>query len=195
LLGVNTFYDYQQLHSHSRGGVGFEAMNNKGIEARLNTYIRISSERTVAEDSSNNIYVEKVANGFDWEVGAPVPGLPMVKLYGGGEWYDFEHFKNKYGWKTRAEVKPSKATRINFEVFDDTKRDTVGCRLEGALTLAFTSFAPKDIIKDIFGAKKASVDVDLHEKTLDRVVRNFDITVIKSKKHKISGLTIEGGRK
>ena len=36
--------------------------------------------------------------------------------------------------------------------------------------------------------------IDLREKVLDRVVRDFDITVIKSTKSKATGLTVEGGR-
>ncbi len=194
LLGLNAFYDYQELHQHSRGGIGAEYMNDAGIEARVNSYIRISNARLVNEDTFN-WYYEKVANGFDWEVGAPIPGIPLIKVYGGGEWYDFEHFKNKYGWKLRAEAKPTKVTRINVEAFDNTKRDTVGCKIEGSISLAFTSFDPKDILKDVFSLRKGSTDkVNLYEKTLDRVVRNFDITVIKSTTSKASGLTVEGGK-
>jgi hypothetical protein len=193
LLGTNIFYDYQELHKHSRGGVGVEYMNDAGLEARANSYIRISNPRLVHEDTFN-WYYEKVANGFDWEIGAPLPFIPMVKVYGGGEWYDYGNFKNKYGWKLRAEAKPTKVTRINFETFDDTKRDNVGCKIEGSVSLAFTSFNPKSIIKDIFSASKGPREINLYDKTLDRVVRNFDITVIKSKKNKATGLTIEGGK-
>jgi hypothetical protein len=193
LLGVNSFYDYQDLHKHSRGGVGFEAINDRGLEARVNTYIRISSQRLVAEDAANEYY-EKVANGFDWELGCPLPYLPFLKIYGGGNWYDFEHFKNKYGWQFRMEYTPIKYSRFDFIVLDDTKRESPDYRFEGALTLAFTSFSLRDIIKDIKGSKTAYPKIDLHDKVLDRVVRDFDITVIKSTKSKATGLVVEAGR-
>ena len=193
LLGINSFYDYQDLHKHSRGGVGFEAINDKGLEARVNTYIRISGRHLVGEDQAKEYY-EEVANGLDWELGAPLPDLPLLKIYGGGNWYNFEHFKNKYGWKMRLEYTPIKYSRINIEVLDDTKRKNADWRFEGAITLAFTSFSLSDIIKDIKGSKSAYPKINLRDKVLDRVVRDFDITVIKSTKVKTTGLTVEGGR-
>lgn len=193
LLGINSFYDYQDFHKHSRGGVGFEAINDIGIEARVNTYLRISGNHLVGEDSANEYY-EKVANGFDWELGGPLPYLPFLKLYGGGNWYNFEHFNNKYGWQMRLEYTPIKYSRIDFIVLDDNKRSSTDYRFEGAITLAFSSFALRDIIKDIKGSVSAYPKIDLHDKVLDRVVRDFDITVIKSTKSKSTGLTVEGGR-
>ena len=193
LLGINSFYDYQDLHRHSRGGVGLEAISDRGLEARVNSYIAISRERIVGEDAAN-VYYEKVANGLDWEFGSPLPYMPYLRLYGGGYWYNFDHFKNKYGWKTRMEYNPVKYSRLVFEMFDDTKRSTVGYRFEGAMTLAFTSFCPQDILKDLSAAKDAFPKVNLRDKVLDRVVRDFDITVIKTIKDR-GGFTVEGGNK
>ena len=193
LLGINSFYDYQNLHKHSRAGVGFEAINDSGIESRVNTYIGISRKRLVGEDSAN-VYYEKTANGLDWELGAPLPYMPFLKIYGGGNWYNFEHFKNKYGWKLRLEYTPVKYSRVNFEILDDTKRKNAGYRFEGAITFAFTSFAPQDILNDLKGSKTAYPKINLRDKVLDRVVRDFDITVIKSTKIKATGLTVEGGK-
>lgn len=192
LLGINTFYDYQDLYKHSRGGVGVELFSDKGLEARLNTYLRISNEHLVKDDGTNEFY-EKVANGFDGELGLPLPYLPHLKLYGGGYWYNFEHFKNKYGWKGRLEFTPFKYSRINFEMFDDTKRNDIGYRFEGAFSLAFTSFSFADIIKDLKGAREAYPKINLQDRVLDRVVRDFDITVINKIKSK-TGITVEGGR-
>ena len=147
----------------------------------------------MGEDSANEYY-EKVANGFDWELGAPLPYLPSLKIYGGGNWYNFEHFKNKYGWKLRLEYAPIKYSRVNFEILNDTKRKDTDYRFEGAITFAFTSFSPKDILKDLKGSKTAYPRINLRDKALDRVVRDFDITVIESTKVKATGLTVEGGR-
>jgi len=193
LVGINTFYDYQELHKHHRGGVGFEAINPRGLEARVNTYIRLSKERLVSEDAANQYY-EKVANGLDYELGGPVPNFSFVKVYAGGYWYDFGHFANEYGWKLRSEFNPVKYSRLNFEVFNDTKRRKTGCSIEGAITLGFTSFALRDIIKDLTATQEPYPRIDLHKKMLDRVVRDFDITVIKTTKSKATGFTVEGGR-
>lgn len=193
LLGTNVFYDYQDLHKHSRAGIGFEAIGDRGFEARVNTYLRISNQRLVREDSANEYY-EKVANGFDWELGGPLPYMPYLKLYGGGNWYNFEHFKNKYGWQARLEFAPIKYSRIDFIMLNDTKRKKMGYRFEGALTLAFTSFSLRDIIEDLKCAKAAYPKLNLRGKVLDRIVRDFDITLITSTKSKATGLTVEGGR-
>ena len=195
-MGVNSFYDYQDLHKHSRGGVGFEAITDRGLEARINTYIRISGERLVGEDFLNKYY-EKVANGFDWELGLPLPYIPSVKVYGGGSWYDFEHFKNKMGWKLRAEFTPMKYSRLDFIVSDDNKDDNgVNYGFEGALTLAFTSFSPREIMNDITSAAKTAYPkTNLQDRVLDRVVRDFNITVIESTVSKGTGFTVEGASK
>ncbi len=193
LLGINSFYDYQDLHQHSRAGVGVEAITDQGLEARMNSYIRVSRPRLVQEDPFNSYY-EKVANGFDWELGAPLPYMPFLKVYGGGNWYNFQHFYNKYGWQTRLEYTPAKYSRFDFILLDDNKGSRMNYRFEGAITLAFTSFAWKDILKDIKGTHEAYPKVDLQDKILDRVVRDNSITVIKVKKSKTTGLTVEGGR-
>jgi Inverse autotransporter, beta-domain len=192
LLGANIFYDFQDLHQHHRAGAGLEAFTDRGLEARLNTYFRISSPRLVNEVSGVQEY-EKVANGLDWELGSPLPYLPFLKLYGGGNWYSFEKFRNKYGWKARLEYNPVKNSRLVFSVLDDNKRGSTDYRIEGAITLAFTSFNPRDIINDIKTSKQMFPKINLQEKTLERVVRDFDITVIKYNKN-VNGLIIEGGK-
>lgn len=192
LLGVNTFYDYQDLHQHHRAGVGFEAITDRGLESRLNTYFKVSNMRLVEENAGGENF-EEVANGLDWEIGGPLPYFNFLKVYGGGSWYSFERFANKYGWKMRAEYNPVKYSRVTFEMFDDNKTNNVDYRVEGAVTLAFTSFRPKDIIHDLKASREAFPKINLRDKVLDRVVRDFDITVIASTKTR-AGLTVEGGK-
>lgn len=192
LLGINTFYDFQDLHQHHRAGVGFEAISDRGLEARLNTYFRVSDIRQVREDA-NAQYFEKVASGLDWELGSPLPYLPFLRLYGGGKWYSFEKFHNKVGWNMRLEYNPVKNSRLVFEMLDDNKRSRAAYHFEGAFTLAFTSFYPKDILRDIKSSSVLFPKIDLSERTLDRVVRDFDITVITFSKTK-GGLVVEGGK-
>ena len=192
-MGINTFYDYQDLHQHHRTGVGFEAITNRGLEVRLNSYIRVSNQRLVKDDGVNEYY-EKVANGGDYEFGGPLPYISFLKLYGGGYWYNFGHFHNKYGWKMRMEYNPIKFSRLVFEMLDDNKRNKIGYRFEGVMTLAFTSFHPRDILKDFKAAQEAYPKINLRDKVLERVVRDFDITVITSTKAKRTGLTVEGGK-
>lgn len=192
LVGVNTFYDYQDYHQHHRAGVGFEMITERGLEGRINTYFRVSDIRQIEENAGGQNF-EKVANGLDWEFGGPVPHLSLLKLYAGGYWYSFERFTDKCGWKARAEYNPVKYSRLMLEMFDDNKRGKLGCRVEGTLTFAFTSFALKDILNDLKATEEMFPKIDLRDKMLDRVVRDFDITVISSTKT-TKGLVVEGGR-
>lgn len=192
LLGANIFYDYQDLHQHHRAGVGLEAISDRGLEGRLNTYLKVSDIRQVEENAGGQNF-EKVANGLDWEIGGPIPYLNILKFYGGGYWYSFERFRNKYGWKMRAEYNPVKYSRVVFEIRDDNKRDSTAYRLECAITLAFSSFHPRDILNDLKASKEAFPKINLKNKTLDRVVRDFDITVIETTKQR-GGLVVEAGR-
>ena len=192
LLGGNIFYDYQDLHKHSRLGLGGEYLTPV-LEARVNTYWRIVNARIVSENNSEKT-IEKVANGFDGELGGPVPFFKILSVYGGGYWFHFDHFKNKYGWKVRSELKPYDFTRLTFELYNDTKRGGMGYSLEGAVNLNFTSFAWKDILADLREHKRIYAKADLKDKMLDRVVRDFDITVVTTKENKTTGLTVEAGR-
>lgn len=93
----------------------------------------------------------------------------------------------------RAEYNPVKYSRVVFEIRDDNKRDSNAYRLECAITLAFSSFHPRDILNDLKASKEAFPKINLKNKTLDRVVRDFDITVIETTKQR-GGLVVEAGR-
>lgn len=119
LLGGNMFYDYASEHAHSRVGLGAEALSSFA-ELRSNVYIATSGERTV-EENAGGITYERAVNGFDMEAGAPVPYYSRVKLFGGFNWYDQPHFKNRYGWTLRTEYKPVPFIVIDGTVGNDTK--------------------------------------------------------------------------
>ena len=122
LLGGNMFYDYESEHSHSRIGWGVEALSAYA-EARSNVYFATSGERTV-EENSGGITYERAVDGFDMEFGAPVPYYSRLKLFGGFNWYDQPHFKNRYGWTLRAEYTPVPFIVIDGTVSDNTKTNT-----------------------------------------------------------------------
>ena len=119
LLGGNMFYDYESEHAHSRVGLGAEALSSFA-ELRSNVYIATSGERTV-EEGAGGITYERAVDGFDMEFGAPIPYYSRLKLFGGFNWYDQPHFKNRYGWTLRTEYKPVPFLVIDGTVSDDTK--------------------------------------------------------------------------
>ena len=174
LAGINTFFDFQDLNKHYRAGLGLEAIG-KLLEGRFNTYFGISPKRTIWSSSGTARY-EKVVDGFDIELGAPVPYFPWLKLFGSYYQYDFKKFKDKEGWKLRGEIKPLKCLTINLETYDDNKGPRE-YRIDTRFSLAFDSLTPASIISAFKLTEEPFSEVDLKEHTLDRVERNFNIQV------------------
>lgn len=119
LLGANMFYDYETQYSHYRLGWGLEALSSYA-EARSNFYLALSQQRLV-EESGSVLTIEEAVDGVDFELGAPVPYYSRLKLFGGFNWYNYEKFKNRYGWTLRAEYTPVPAVVIDGLVSNDTK--------------------------------------------------------------------------
>lgn len=130
LLGANVFHDYETEYSHYRLGWGLEALSTYA-EARTNMYIGLSQRRLVEENAGGNTFEETV-NGWDFELGAPVPYYSRLKLFGGYNFYNFEEFKNRYGWTLRAEYKP-----FPFIVIDGLLSDHTKSNVDWGMTVAF----------------------------------------------------------
>ena len=130
LLGANMFYDYETSHSHYRLGWGAEALS-AFAELRSNFYLGLSSERLVEENAGGNTF-EKAVDGYDIEAGMPVPYYSRLKLYGGFLWYNFQEFKNLYGWRLRAEYTPVPFIVIYGLLSNDTKSNA-----DWGMTVAF----------------------------------------------------------
>ncbi len=188
-LGVNIFGDYQDLHEHGRIGVGLEAIGQI-LETRLNSYFGITTKRVVEESPYSLIY-ERVADGLDFEIGAPIPYLPWLKLYACGFWYDFKKSSDKKGWKTRLEARLNKAVCLEFYTWDDNKGEQeYGGQVR--VNLAFNNL--RDFEELFKLAKEPFPKKDLKEKLLIPVERNFDIVVEKWSKSKTGNIVVEIGR-
>jgi len=189
LAGVNTFFDYQDLHRHSRQGAGLELLSQY-LELRANTYNHLSGRRTVDETPSSITY-EKVVDGYDLELGGPVPYLPWLKLFGQYYYYDYKQAKNMAGNKIRAEIKPFKWVTCNLATYDDNKGDREYV-MDIRFSVAFDTFTAKSFLTAFKPTCDAFPTVDLKKHTLDRVERNFNIQVEKWKK--TGNMTIAVGR-
>ncbi len=123
MLGGNLFLDAETQYSHKRVGVGLEALSSYA-EFRGNGYWGVTGQRTVQQsDSAKN--EEIAADGFDLELGAPVPYYSSrLKLFGGYERYNFRKFKDREGWWARMEVRPIPALVLDFTLRDHNKRST-----------------------------------------------------------------------
>jgi hypothetical protein len=75
LLGANIFYDHEFPYDHGRTSLGLEAKSSVG-EINYNKYFRHTSWEKGKDDK-----LEKVLDGHDYEIGAPLPYLPWAKIY------------------------------------------------------------------------------------------------------------------
>lgn len=176
LAGINTFFDYQDLHRHYRQGAGLEAIT-KRLEARINSYFGLSPRRIVGETATAQTY-EKAVDGYDVELGGPVPYLPWLKLFGSYYYYNYKQFSDVDGWKIRGEIKPFKFITLNLETFDDNKGGQE-YRMDTRFNLVFDDFTAQSILSAFKLAKEPYPNVNLQERLLDRVERNFVIQVEK----------------
>jgi len=180
LLGANSFFDYEMDDDHYRIGAGLEAFINQ-IELRGNAYIGLSPRRLVEEIGSTSTY-EKAADGFDAEVGLPLPYLNWIKVYGSGYWYNYEKFANKEGWRVRSQVEPFEYTTINLIFWDDNKGDAE-FRVDARVAIPFELFYGEEKAEDWCKVKVSEAaypeKVTHEDKLLDRVEREYKIEVEK----------------
>jgi len=76
LLGVNSFFDYEWPYNHSRASVGAEIRTTVG-EINFNYYWGMSGWKF-----GTNGFEERALDGYDVELGLPLPYMPRAKLYG-----------------------------------------------------------------------------------------------------------------
>ncbi len=186
LLGYNLFGDYEDLHEHARIGVGFEALS-RIWEARLNAYFGLTTKRVVEQSASSTTY-ERIADGLDLELGAPIPHFPWLKLYGSGFWYDYDKFSDKVGWKTRLEAKLNEAIVIEAYLWDDNKGDI---EVGGRLRVKFVFDNLLDIKQILARSSEAFPEKDLTEQTLIPVERNHDIVVERWSESIVGGVVMQ----
>lgn len=188
ILGLNLFGDYQELHEHGRVGVGAEALGQV-LEARVNSYFGVTRKRIVQETSSGTVY-EHAVDGIDYELGAPIPYVSWLKVFGSGFWYDFDKFSDKVGWKGRLEASLNNNVRAEFFTWDDNKG---GQEYGGQIRFSVAFNTWKDIGSAFKFSKEPFPRKDLGEQLLVPVERNFDIVVEKWTETP-AGLTVEAGR-
>jgi adhesin/invasin len=82
LLGANIFYDHEFPYDHGRTSFGLEAKSSVG-EINYNKYFRNTTWNTGKNDQQ-----EKVLDGQDFEMGAPLPYLPWAQIHAKKFYYD-----------------------------------------------------------------------------------------------------------
>ncbi|MFC1624205.1 inverse autotransporter beta domain-containing protein [Candidatus Omnitrophota bacterium] len=177
LLGGNTYFDFEDDDNHYRIGFGLEAFINQ-IEMRANSYIGLSPVRLIEETPTSQIYEEAV-DGFDGEIGLPLPHMNWIKLFAGANWYHYYKSNNQEGWSLRTEVKPFKFQTVNVILYDDNKGET-SYRVDARVTIPFGVGDRNEKLSNIGISEEAYPEkADHSDKVLERVEREYDIQVEK----------------
>lgn len=189
LLGVNTFFDTTTKQSHQRVGLGAEAIGQY-MTLRANYYDAISDEKTVST-SGGVTTTEKALDGHDFEIDAPLPYLPWLRVAATG-----------YRWKSATsgveDVKGEKLTfrgnltrniSMEFGQMDDNYRNVEHF---ARITYNLLSTPTNGTGSTLLGGLKpgsAFTARDLSQHTLDKVQRQNDI-VVETKRSGGGGVTI-----
>lgn len=189
LLGANMFHDYETEHSHYRLGWGLEALSSYA-EARFNYYLALSQQRLVYElGSVRNI--EEAVDGFDFELGVPVPHYSRLKVFMGYNWYNFEKFKNQSGWTMRTEYTPVPFIVIDGLLSNDTKSN-LDWGMTVALRLPFGRNDPTTARSLLKFDDTMFPESDASEHLFRLVERHHEIVV--ERRQETGGITVEIGR-
>ena len=187
MVGTNLFFDYDTHVSHQRVGTGLEAISSYA-EIRANGYFGVSLARTIDPGAAADV-IEKAVDGFDLEVGIPIPYYSRLKLFGGYEWYDFKQFKDREGWTVRAEYRPIPSIVLDLILTDNTKRDT-GWGVNVAFRLPMGGNATHEWRSPLKLDETAFPKSDVSHRLMSLVERHHEIVVERYSQTK-GGINIE----
>lgn len=190
LIGINMFGDFQRDPGFGRLGFGID-WQGLNYEARVNSYYRLGPKRRIQETSNTLIY-EQVLDGYDAEIGLRLPYFRNIKIFAGGEIYDFKHGKNMYGWTGRLEYKPADNLVMNLYLKDNTYTDDPEWRFD----IRYTVYEP-DIrggSADITEQEISGPAEDVRNRAYERVERENRILRERFGSGKNNGITFLIGR-
>ncbi|HSV43557.1 MAG TPA: inverse autotransporter beta domain-containing protein, partial [Candidatus Bathyarchaeia archaeon] len=187
IAGVNAFLDYQSHLNHARLGYGVELIGNR-LEFRTNFYTGLTGQRDTGLGTGSVTYFQEVVDGFDTEIGTPVPYLPWMKIFGGYQWYDYKHRGDFCGWTSRLEMTLKKAAVLNLNIFDDEDHGDVGVEVDLRFRLVFEDMKSLLTLNDVeWMSSTPKTEINLEDRLLDRVEREFEIRVESWKEGESSG--------
>jgi len=169
IVGLNTFFDYRQFHRHYRAGYGLELLTHD-FDFRANFYHALSGNR-VFEDT-----IEVAVDGFDLEMGTPMPFISNLKLFGGYSHYYYDYNPNPRGWTMRLEYKPRPYLISSFEAMDRND-DDIFYRLDTRLTFNFFNYPGENssYLSDSDYDFDSIINKDISSRIFERVEREFNV--------------------
>lgn len=168
MLGINSFYDYQNKNNHERWSIGFEAIG-KLAEFRANRYMAVTNKKEV----SAGVF-EEVLDGWDVELGGTIiPGFPL-KVFASYTVWDAKQTEDLKQKAFRMEYFLNDVVTLGMKyTHDNNKQGSMDQnRLMGEMTISLGSKTP--------GSKNMEQSSDLHDRLLIPVKREHDLIIEKS---------------
>lgn len=191
LFGINSFYDTTTRYDHQRWGVGAEAIG-RYITLRTNYYKAISGEKIT---SSNNgvIYTEQALDGYDYEIDAPIPYLPWMRIAATGYHWDSATTGIRDMNGSKVTLRASITNHISMELGGSDNNYNNDSFIKLAYNLGGGMNNGTDAT--LFGGAKSSgafTARDLTKHTLDKVQRQNEM-IVEKKVSGSGGVTIGRG--
>lgn len=128
LLGANVFYDHGFQYQLARVGLGLEYFNRQ-MEYRANWYRPVSGDRltdTAYLPGGIQYSYIRAVEGFDFEVGAPLPDAPWWKLYVGGYHWGNQYNPAESGLRLRSamQLTPRLTLEVSYVKSNTNKGET-----------------------------------------------------------------------
>jgi len=122
VLGINTFYDHEFSSNHYRASIGLE-MKKDLLDLNFNYYEALSGKKTIKIDNVNG--TEKALDGFDVEIGHPIPYLPWTKAF--LSYYKYQGYlgEDPYGFRYSAELALHDNIDLEAGYNDDRQSDGI----------------------------------------------------------------------
>lgn len=121
LMGINGFYDQEFPIRHQRASIGGE-LRTTAAEINFNYYVALTGWK-----DGQGIFEERAMDGWDIEVGAPLPYMPRVKaFYSRFQWQAQTGNFEENGWKAalEGEIYPGVIIEVGRRHFEHSPNET-----------------------------------------------------------------------
>ncbi len=176
LFGYNVFYDHEFPRNHQRASLGLEIKSNS-VEVNANIY------RALSKDKTKDDVTERAMDGYDVELGVPVPYMPSSTLYFAGYKWDGESYDISSGKRLSIETKIGKAAKLEIGLDDNDRYPDTKATMKFSMSLgpALENVEPKPVFSsDMFSiAEKVSQRAKIYDfvRRQNRIVKTVSGSV------------------
>lgn len=172
MLGANAFYDVENPYKHRRSSLGLELRTTAG---EINTNFYFPQSRLIW--TSGNTH-ERALQGWNVELGVPIPYTPWIKVYASKYRWDNVLFPRTDGHRFSVEITPVPFVRFEGGASKDNLTSKYKYFLKTELSFGF--LGPDNYDHSGVFNQDPYILCPMNERTLDKVRRSDTIAVEKA---------------